>query len=473
MKKKTLMAMIAVIMAISLCAGLAACDPAQDRTTQGKGVSYFTLDINPSVEFVLDDEGKVLSYRALNEDAKVMLFEVELKGLTVEKATDTVLDLAIELGYLTADNKGVETTVVSQDETKEAEILSKIKAEIQTKNGEVKIDIVLHTDGGFAYGRRLNRLKEQYPDHAAIQALTVSRYRLILSAMAADPTLTVEKAAQMEVSELTEIVSDAMDKAEEYATDAYEAAVEAAENIYETTVRAVKEGIWLAEYVKFYPLDALDATQYGLLRAAEQTLDGLLDLAEQARETIDASLISADLDEIAALLGVSREELIGQDGTLTLDSLEDTIDRIVKNKTEEERDVIEDRLETIEDKLDEWEDSLEEEALPSDLVAQVKEAVKEIKIWLEGVEIDFDRINEESLEELQEDLEDKADELWERMENKLTKEQKAHIDGQIAKIQGQIDQAKAEFDRKVKEAEQIAKEALKELKNARKNDISA
>lgn len=72
-----------------------------------------TVDINPSVEFMLDKDNKVISATALNDDGEVILYGEAFVGKTAEEAAQMVVKIATETGYLVKGEASV-----SKDEIK-------------------------------------------------------------------------------------------------------------------------------------------------------------------------------------------------------------------------------------------------------------------------------------------------------------------------------------------------------------------
>lgn len=104
--KKTLCLLIAAAMLLATLPLLVACS-----SKPGKGtVTRLTVDINPSVEFMIDDENKVMAVTAMNDDASVLLSGEVLVGKTPEEATKALVTLAANTGFLT-DEAGNPRTV--------------------------------------------------------------------------------------------------------------------------------------------------------------------------------------------------------------------------------------------------------------------------------------------------------------------------------------------------------------------------
>ena len=95
MRRRILSALLAACLLLS-AALLVACnnEPPEKETTR------MTVDINPSIEFMIDDQGKVVSVTALNDDGSVLIAGEAFVGKTPEEATELLLSLAEETGYL-------------------------------------------------------------------------------------------------------------------------------------------------------------------------------------------------------------------------------------------------------------------------------------------------------------------------------------------------------------------------------------
>ena len=70
--------------------------------TEQNALGYISVDINPSVQFVTNNNNEVVNVIASNEDGEIILKdEVEnLLGLSVEEAVEKIVELAIQYGYL-------------------------------------------------------------------------------------------------------------------------------------------------------------------------------------------------------------------------------------------------------------------------------------------------------------------------------------------------------------------------------------
>ena len=62
--------------------------------------SYVSVEINPSVEFVVDGEGKIVAANGTNDDGKTLIFNVSFEGLELSEGIDLVLEESLESGYI-------------------------------------------------------------------------------------------------------------------------------------------------------------------------------------------------------------------------------------------------------------------------------------------------------------------------------------------------------------------------------------
>ncbi len=109
----TLMLLTATLFAFTSC-GSAATPPEGTYTRM-------TVDINPSVEFMVDDQNLIVSATALNDDGSILIAGEAFVGKTPDEAVEMMVTLAGETGYLikgnvTADDNEVKISVSGDTE---------------------------------------------------------------------------------------------------------------------------------------------------------------------------------------------------------------------------------------------------------------------------------------------------------------------------------------------------------------------
>ena len=94
MKKKTWMAMaMAGVMAVSGL-GLAGCGADKD-----KGTAVVEMDLNPSAQFVVNKDNKVVSVNYLNSDADIIYSDIDVVGMNINDVARAFTDVAIQTQY--------------------------------------------------------------------------------------------------------------------------------------------------------------------------------------------------------------------------------------------------------------------------------------------------------------------------------------------------------------------------------------
>ncbi len=82
--------------------------------------AYLSIDINPSIELAVSAEREVLSARGLNQDGRIILGEVKVKGRDLLEATGVIISQAIADGYLVEKDDNVILATLTVDADKES-----------------------------------------------------------------------------------------------------------------------------------------------------------------------------------------------------------------------------------------------------------------------------------------------------------------------------------------------------------------
>lgn len=142
MKKEIMLKGAAFVFAAAMTL-LCACGGGKVAPEEGT-LTRMTVDVNPSVEFMVDDENKVVSVTALNDDGSILIAGEAFVGKTPEEAVEMVVSLAAETGYLVKGNVEADENTVKisvSGDTKYAEQLAKdveAKAEDVLKSFDIE-----------------------------------------------------------------------------------------------------------------------------------------------------------------------------------------------------------------------------------------------------------------------------------------------------------------------------------------------
>ncbi len=107
-------------------------DPSDPAQTPSYASLY--IDVNPSIELVLDTDKKVVECKAANEDAEAVLNGMELNGVSMHTALNAIIGSMYMNGYLNEANE-TNTILIStktEDESKFGSLLSEVANDVNT-----------------------------------------------------------------------------------------------------------------------------------------------------------------------------------------------------------------------------------------------------------------------------------------------------------------------------------------------------
>ena len=96
-------------------------------------VTRMTVDINPSVEFMIDDQNKIVSVTALNDDGSILIVGEAFVGKTPEEAVEMIVTLASDTGYLVQGNAEASENTVKISVSGDSKYAEQLKKDITEK----------------------------------------------------------------------------------------------------------------------------------------------------------------------------------------------------------------------------------------------------------------------------------------------------------------------------------------------------
>lgn len=131
--KKVLILFLISVFSIFIVSG---CAPRKESVASN---SYVSVEINPAVEFVVDENGSVVAANGTNDDGKTLIFNVSFEGKTLNEALNIVLTEAEESGYLLSAtynselvNREISVSVDSENEKIAEDISNTVSSTINT-----------------------------------------------------------------------------------------------------------------------------------------------------------------------------------------------------------------------------------------------------------------------------------------------------------------------------------------------------
>lgn len=342
--KKLLAALLCMTMAIATLTTLTACSPSDPSNSTGGGttpavvstdLACVNIDINPSIELIVDKDSKVISVRGANDDGVLLLFnEQTVVGKPLDEALEIIIGYAAQYGFLTADNPIIGAIANSDD----AELLATVKQAINTSitaaSTSTGLILSVNLDGAFSLYRRLSELKARFPQNQAIQSLTVNKLRLALS-VSETTGISLEAAIELDESRLLELIAVADQKIEEYAIEEFNENKQTALSIYDK-VSAIEIYAAYAEIYASrapeYLLTSYYGAAYQLYASAAAGFNALLEVGDVMREVMNYELDLEIVEEIAEIFGLADiEPLRGANGVVTIKSIEAYADKTFRS----------------------------------------------------------------------------------------------------------------------------------------------
>ncbi len=95
--------------------------------------NFVSIEINPTVVFLVDDDDTVLSLDLVNRDAEIVYAEMDLIGETIDDALASWIEAVVRCGYLEPDVVLQSITIASRhtDDTKDTDFRDRIGAVIE------------------------------------------------------------------------------------------------------------------------------------------------------------------------------------------------------------------------------------------------------------------------------------------------------------------------------------------------------
>lgn len=173
--------------------------------------AYIDIDINPSLEFTIDETLKVIDVSPLNSDAQKVIDQLTLKRKPVKEAILEVIVTSKQLGYInsTKSNEVLVSASLKADDNKELnnaeEALSAALSDINDLSVEV---------GSKNLKPQIIRVTPEVRKAAAENKISMGRYELYNKIKKQGSELTIEKAKNERVSDMLKKAEPGVEKIE-------------------------------------------------------------------------------------------------------------------------------------------------------------------------------------------------------------------------------------------------------------------
>lgn len=243
-------------------------------------VSYVGIDINPSLQLALNRIDRVVGVIPLNEDAEVLVSDLNLLNMPVEKVIETVVDNSVNSGFI--DEFSVNNVVVvgaSLNDGKDPKALEKrIRTTVINRLGEKKVPAIV-------------LLEQDNEDRKALADSYGVSYGSLLIA---------QKAVSLNQDlNLDEIIKDSVAVNAKRMSDAHEKLIK---NKLEDNRDLINE----KEILKQQNLERSEERIQKMLKEAEQVRN---EITEKNREQYREQLVNDKKEELMANVETVREQV--------------------------------------------------------------------------------------------------------------------------------------------------------------------
>jgi hypothetical protein len=168
------------------------------------GLVYTTLEINPGIGLMVNEENRITYAHALNADGEMVLLQLQLEGKSIESAIDDIVGEVVDLKFVTQATSNAVTRLDALGSVTASQ--ANIRSIVQTRIGNSFLGemITMQT--------QTRTYSESEIAEAALHGTTPLKYRLMMQAMMGDNNLLEE--------ELVELTNEALlEKAKNGATN--------------------------------------------------------------------------------------------------------------------------------------------------------------------------------------------------------------------------------------------------------------
>ena len=111
------------------------------KPDQIKYEAIIQIDVNPSIEFIVDENDKVLSVKGLNDDGKLIITDEKFEDLALKDAINKLLNLEEKTNFLSKTNNNVTVTLTTENKDVEEVLTNKVNKALKKAQGNLSVNI--------------------------------------------------------------------------------------------------------------------------------------------------------------------------------------------------------------------------------------------------------------------------------------------------------------------------------------------
>lgn len=163
----------------------------------GRVESVIGIDVNPSVELSINRKERVLSAEALNEDARAVMEDMDLKGVDLNVAVNAVVGSMVTHGYLDDLDNAILVTVSNDSVRKARQLRASVVQDIEQTLEENQLHAVVY-DQQVIEDDGMKQLAERY-------GISYGKAYFLSELIAQNDSLTMDDMEEMSAMTMEEI----------------------------------------------------------------------------------------------------------------------------------------------------------------------------------------------------------------------------------------------------------------------------
>lgn len=169
------------------------------QNTKNSGISIVSIDVNPSIEIEVNKDEKIIKARAINNDAKKILEDIDLKNVDLNTGIHAIMGSMLKNGYIDELKNSILVTVQNDNATSGLQLQIKLETQINEILESYKINASIMS-------QTLNETKTLQSDADTYQ-ISAGKVKLINEIIKKNPLYTFEQLASLDIQELNLIAN--------------------------------------------------------------------------------------------------------------------------------------------------------------------------------------------------------------------------------------------------------------------------
>lgn len=163
--------------------------------------TFISIDVNPSIEMLADENNMIMELRGLNEEAETVLQDVDDDDKDLDQVVSSIVESMTEHGYLKPEvRNSILVSVENEDSEKADHIKGTITDDIYKTLDKTEIDSVVLTQD-------VKKTKELEKEAEALN-ISVGKMSLIQNLVQKDSDLDVQQMAGMSIQDISNLAQE-------------------------------------------------------------------------------------------------------------------------------------------------------------------------------------------------------------------------------------------------------------------------